>query len=195
MTNEWLVSPFPANELRASGGTISAIIFENTLTSVPEGLYWSIKIDYRPIIYRDEELQPGMGCDLLTINARDWKDLEGTVLEGNWDEIDGSFYVYEHDYALYSKIMIDQRSGHNFRVNYTMAVEFSGYDQRDADDNMLVSADIVIPFTGLIIPSFLVSPSPDNARKAAELAERYVDILSYEQPCIDTGVFVLNPRL
>ena len=187
---------FPAGQLQPRGGAIRAMVFGNPLTNLPEGLYWGIKIDFQPITYQDELLDyVSLSCDFLTIPARDWKQLEGVQLEGDYDQIEASFYVYEHDYANYSRIAIGERDGVTFRVRYDMSVQFSGLFNDDEDPDLLVSADVVIPYDGLLIHSSIVAPLPETIELARNVAARYVDLDSYEEPRLDHGLYVLKPKL
>ncbi len=191
-----VAEPFSAGRLQPRGGAIRAMIFSNPLMDVPEGVYWGIEIDFDPLTYRGELLDyVSMSCDFLTIPARDWKQLEGVRLEGSYDQIEASFYVYEHDYANYSRIAIDERDGVTFRVRYDMSVQFSGLSTDDEDPDLLVSADVVIPYNGLLIHSSIVAPLPENIEQARSVAARYVDLDTYEAPRLEVGAYVLKPTL
>ncbi len=99
------------------------------------------------------------------------------------------------DYAIYSRIAIDERDGVTFRVRYDMSVQFSGLFSDDEDPDLLVSADIVIPYDGLLIHSSIVAPLPENIEQARSVAARYVDLDTYEAPRLEVGAYVLKPTL
>jgi hypothetical protein len=179
------VKRFPSERLVPVTGRIGALLFENPNANVARDVYWSISIDFAPLTVDDEELECSASCEWLRLGIRDWRALEGKVVEGG-DEVEASFYTFEHDPASRTRIEVSDREGETFRVRLSMEVDDPG---GDFDPRLLVTADLRVPFEGLDVYFDIVPPSVGRAGDALRVATPFVDVTTLDEPRIHTNEF------
>jgi hypothetical protein len=184
---------FPVDKLVPVQGCIRAAILEDPLAGVEQDMYWGIDVEFAPLRYRGERIRPTMNCDLMILNIMDWRELTGAEISGDYDQLEASFQVWEHDLARSTKIRFLERDEATFRIRYDMVVEFSGMDEEDEEPELSLSAELTVPYVGFSIDSSLVEGRPGNEDRAREIAENYVDLGCYREPRIEDGVFHFDP--
>lgn len=185
---------FPNQTLKPAGGEIQATITENPMTGLKRGLFWRFTVKFEPFEYRGEKVSPSMTISGVRLPIRDWRELVGTKIQGEYgqDDIESSFYVWSHDVAPSFTLEVIERKENAFRVAIRMIVEFSGSDSTDADPRMPVEADCWLPFRGLVVAPELL-PSKDDRRAAREIAAQHVDLSTYLD--LETSPRRFTPRI
>ncbi len=150
----------PVDRLIAKDGSIRAMVFENEFAGVERNMFWSVEINFAPVVYDGEEVQPSMSADWIVLPVRDWRKLQGVTINGDRDTIEASFYVFEHDLAPWSEIAFGERHGRQFDVTFNMKVDILGLDEpsEGADVSVqeaFVRAQITLPYQGFSIHSSL----------------------------------------
>jgi hypothetical protein len=188
---------FPANRLVPKGGDIYAHIFENSRTGLARGLFWSITIEFEPVDYGEEQFDCSTTCEWMNWPIRDWHDLDGKRLNALYgdDGIEASFYLTRHDSAKHVRLSIQRTSAADFQVSMAMTVNFSGYYGDDENPDLLVSGDVVIPFTGLLVVPDNLFPKPTTVEEVNGVAREFVDLNCYEAPELDRHRYVFQPRI
>ncbi len=189
------VSAFPVEALRATTGSVSALLFENPMANIPRGLFWSVEVSFAPLVLRagtrSEEFDCVASCEWLELGIRDWRELAGTEIRGG-DELDASFYVTEHDPVIESHIRFGARDGVTFPLRYDMVVDYHGYFGGDEDPRLSLPIELTVPFTGLMVYFDIVKPAPKNASKVARVLEPFVDLAAFGPPELRTNDFGMS---
>ena len=171
---------FPTERLRPCRGEIYAYIFENPLAGVPLGLYWNLFLPFRRLKYRDEMIDCALLADWATPDVRDWRDLEGTSLEGTAARmIEGRLYVGEHDPLTRIDVRIGERRGRAFRARWDVTAGFEGFFGDDADPALRVVSEAWMDFDGISIDRDLLPAEGSLKRHAASLAQKFVDVSAF----------------
>jgi len=184
---------FPTDKLVPVQGCIRAVIFEDPTAGLDRDMYWGMDIEFAPLRYRGEPIRPLLSADWMILDIMDWKLLDGAELAGEYEDIEASFFVWEHDLARRSQIRFLEREGAIFRIRYDIVVEFSGSDEEDADPELGLSAELALPYTGFYIDRDVLEATPGNEARAKEIASDYADLSCYCEPRIDNGVFHFDP--
>ena len=189
---------FPVAKLKPAGGEIYAHIFENRHTGLARNLFWSFRIEFKPLRYGedDSEWTCSMMTEWITFPIFDWKQLEGQELDVSDGErgIESSFYMTSHDPGVRGKLAISQRKANVFRVALDMTVNFHGYYGDDADPEMRVRTEADIPFEKVAFNSGNLFPKPKNIAEANAIATKYLDLATFHPMQKNGDQFVLQPK-
>lgn len=187
---------FPSEQLSVASGEIAAFIFENPTIGLRRSMWWSVTMQFNPITYADADWECSMTTDWIPWKLRDWRNLEGQTLRCNYgdNDVEASFYLVEHDQAEKIELSIGRRVADKFDVRMRLLVDFSGYFGDDADPELSVSGELLLSFTGIVVPDSLF-PKPVSAEDAAEIAAAFVDVDLFEQPENRGHGWLLRPRL
>ena len=141
---------FPASELRASGGEIYCMVFENKNTGLARNLFWSLTLNFEPV---GQESYVSMTCDWIPWKLRRWKELDGVKLASQYGEdgIEGSFYVCEHDLMENVSLSLQYVRENLFRLEMEMTVDYQGSEFSDPEPHLLVKGCAIVPFVGLYL--------------------------------------------
>lgn len=179
---------FPTERLRPCRGEIYAYIFENPLAGVPLGVYWNFFLPFRRLKYCDEVIDCALLADWATPDVRDWRDLEGTSLEGTAARmIEGSLYVGEHDPLTRIDLRVGERRGRAFRVRWDVESRFAGCFGDDADPKLRVVSEAWMDFDGLLIGGGLLPAARSPRRQAIATLQKFVDVSAF-------GILQRKPR-
>jgi len=184
---------FPTEKLIPVQGCIRAAIFEDPDAGLERDMYWGIDVEFAPMRYRGERIKPLLSCEWMILDIMDWKLLEDAELSGEYEDIEASFFVWEHDLARNSRLEFLEREAATFTVRYHVVVEFSGSDEEDADPELAVDGELALPYLGFYIDRNILDAVPGNESQAKELASHYADLTCYREPRIDNGVFHFDP--
>lgn len=189
---------FPASLLSPVGGDIYAHIFENSAVGLPRGLFWSVTIEFGPILHGKEEFDCSMTCEWLLPGIRDWRSLNGQdwayLAEGE-STVETSFYMTQHDEAELRKLTLKYKHENIIEVSMEMSVNFSGYFGGDEDPCMQVNAEKVeLPLSNLIIVKGNLEPAPTSVEEAISIAAEYVDLSAFHEPEDEDWRYVFAPR-
>lgn len=185
---------FPADKLVPAQGCIRAMIYEDPASGREQDMFWGIDVEFAPLRYRGERLRPEINCDWMIFDIQDWRELAGAEIEGAYDDIEATFTAGEADFAQTSKVRFLERDGADFRIRYDMVVDFSGWDEEDADSNLEITAELVVPYLGFFIDREILLARPGQEQRAREIAAGYVDLDCYQEPRIDGETFHFDPR-
>ena len=187
---------FPASKLTPRGGEIYSHIFDNALTGLSRGHFWSITVNFDPIDYADESWDCSMTCESLRFDTRRWTNLGNRTLSLPADDqfAESSFYMTEHDLASSTKLTLTCLTANRFRLQMAMTVDFHGYTGDNANPEMLVTADAEIEYSGLSIVPENLFPKPDTSELAKDAASQFVDLNLYNEPVWEGHCFILKPQ-
>jgi hypothetical protein len=92
------VSRFPVEALTVTGGSCSALEFNNPIAGVDLGLFWRFTINFAEVDYGGR-CQPSMTVDWVPWQPPTWPQLVGHSVAGSYGDqgIEATFYTYEHD--------------------------------------------------------------------------------------------------
>jgi len=176
-------------------GQIGALLFENPKAGVARDVYWSVRIEFAPLLVADEsgetdELECSASCEWLRLGVRDWRAIEGKVVEGG-DELEASFYTVEHDLSTRTRIEIGDRRGDTFRVKLSMEIDYPGHYGK-ADPALPVTADVRVPFEGLDVYFGVVPGVEGRSSDALRAVAPFVDLSGFGEPRIHTNEFGIS---
>ncbi len=192
---------FPTEALKAKGGTLGAVLFENAKANVGRDVYWKVHVEFEPLCYgppgREEEFVCEATCEWLRLGLRDWRALEGVSVDGG-SEVASSFYVAKHEAAIKTSLRITARQDATFQVDMTLVVDFLGFFGEDADPVLPVAASLRLPFEGVTIHRPLLKAAPGREDDARALLTLFVDLAAFSAVVTRTNgfkvtTFVLPP--
>ncbi|MBX3316567.1 MAG: hypothetical protein KF902_06855 [Phycisphaeraceae bacterium] len=171
---------FPTERLRPRRGEIYAYVFENRRAGVPLGVYWNFFLPFRRLKYREEVFECALLADWATPDVRDWRDLEGSSLNGSAARmIEGSFYAGEHDPLTRIDVRVGERRGRAFRVRWDVEARFAGCFGDDADAKLRVVSEAWMDFDGISIGGDRLLTAGSPKQQAIALLQNYVDVSAF----------------
>jgi hypothetical protein len=194
----------PVKSLKAVGGEMYAHIFENELTGLARNLFWSVSIDFAPLHYAGSEFRCGVACEWIPWTARDWRELDGEILDVIYNpdgtvksgppSVEASFYMTSHDLARRVGLKLKRNGGTKFAAAMDMIVNFRGYAGGDEDPNLRVSGQTEINYRGVIVVKNNLSPKPTTEAKVLAVAEKFIDLAAYRAPVDEEWRWVFQPK-
>jgi hypothetical protein len=187
---------FPYEKLRATSGGLSGLIFENPSVGLARGLFLSISFRFAPIRYDDRDWECSLTSDWIPFRGGSWKEFE--TIDYSSPEFpehnETSFYMCEHDWCIEVEVSLSYEKENMFKVLLKSKVEFSGYFGDDADSEMPVGANLVVPFTNLTIPVGTVLQESSTPAETQRVASEFIDMNCFEEPMFDGRAFKLHPK-
>jgi hypothetical protein len=187
---------FPSQSLRPRGGEIYCHVFENDAVGLKRNLFWAIRVDFADVRYGASEWPCSTTCEWIVWPVRTWKDLDGLTRDLDYGEggVECSFYMTRHHPAGHTRLSLKREKNNLFRVVMDMTVRFGGFLGGDKDPALPVHADVVVPFTRLIVVPANLSPAPDTAEAAKSAAAEFVDLVDFLEPDAGDGDFSFRPK-
>jgi hypothetical protein len=144
-------------------------------------LFWAINIEARSQEFDDEMWAPSIYHESLRFPVRNWQALEGQSL--TWDspfdqetgELNGGFYVVEHEAISRATLSIRGRHGKRFHIHWDGLCDVFWDD--DFGENVPFAVDAEAEFEGIRVRG---SEKDDRESLKARLAQ-YLDPLGLEQ--------------
>jgi len=188
---------FPSSELVPDGGEIYAHIFENGSQGIERGIFWSVTVNFKPIKYGDGSYQCAIICEWIPWQVSNWLDLHDRCVDVALDEdgIESSFYMVEHNICTRMKLRLAHKDSCNFLVSLDAVVDFQGYYGGDENAAMPVKARVDVPFIGLLVVPANLEPSPTSMSEAKDIAAKFVDLSTYQEPKKQKHAIVFGPRI
>lgn len=194
----------PVKSLKAVGGEMYAHIFENESTGLARNLFWAVSIDFAPIHYADSELDCAMTCEWIPWPARDWRELDGEVLDVIFNpdgtvksgppSVEASFYMTAHDPARRVSLKLNRNGGTKFAAAMDMVVDFHGYAGGDEDPNLLIAGQTEIAYRGVIVVKNNLFPKPTTEAEVLAVAGKFIDLTTYRAPVDEEWRWVFPPK-
>lgn len=182
---------FPAERLRPRGGSIHALLFENSSAGVPLGVTWAFEVDFEPIRHGEpgdeSEFSPLAAWEWIDLPIRDWRALEGVVIEG--EDVEGSFYLTEHEVLDWSRLSIFDRDGSEFRIEWDMVVDHEGSFDGDEDYRMRVQTSLRVPCEGVLVHFQTFPSDPSRSGELLDVLGGFLDVEAFGPPEIRTNRF------
>jgi hypothetical protein len=175
---------FPVDRLRPRDGAITADIFANPSAQIAENLFWHLHIAFEPVMFAGAEEPSSLAARWFVLPIRDWRHLEGQVIAGDQGTLEGSFYVFGHDPASFTRLAFGHRSGRVFNVAVDMRVTLLGLDAASpsggpSEQEARVRTRVSVAYRGLEIDRSHLAGLPENLARAEEMAARYADLSTY----------------
>lgn len=186
---------FPANQLRPNGGEIYCHIFENQLTGVTRDAYWSVTVDFAPLLYGKDTFRTLAMVEWLQFRIRDFRDIKQYRINlPDSSHAEASFYMTEHDNAAATSMLLSYIGDARFHVELEMMVDFHGYLGGDANPVMRVAASTELQFTGLIVVPGNLDPKPDDEAAVISTASQFLDLSGFDPPLKQGFRYLFRPR-
>jgi hypothetical protein len=166
---------FPADQLRPRGGEISALLWDNQSTRVPLAVYWSVRVDFEPLLYEGESCHPNLMVEWLELPIRDWRALESRDFTRAAAAAGVTFCTAEHDEAVDTTLRIGQRRGTSFDVEWSAIIDFPGWTGTDRDPRLPVRTRTTLPFVGVLVGAHVVEQSSSSLACAELLLSKFLD--------------------
>ena len=162
---------------------------------MPRGLYWGFTVDFEPLSYEGEKRSCSTTCEWIPWQARTWRDLDGGSLSCNYGDqgVEASFYFVAHDPAETVEVSLAADEDGRFDVTMSMAVDFSGWTGEDANAEMPVSGNVVVPFDGIWLRPDNFDPVPSSEADIKALAEEFLDLRDFSMTEDPTPAIVFRP--
>jgi hypothetical protein len=187
---------FPSDQLIAKNGEIYAHVFENINVGIVRNLFWSITIDFKPVVYAGKKWSCSMTCEWIPWAIKDWRKLHGKHLDVAYGEnnIESSFYMGEHNIGLRTQLWLVRTTNNVFSTKIEMTVDFKGYSGRDEVPTMKVAAIADIPFTGILVVPDNLEPKPTNMDEIKNAASQFVELSCYYDPKQQNHAYIFKPK-
>jgi len=186
---------FPANQLRPIGGEIYCHIFENQLTGVTRDAYWSVTIDFAPLVYGKDTFRCNAMVEWLQLGNGDFRNIAQLRINlPDASHAEASFYMTEHDNASSTSMLLSYIDNDRFRVELEMIVDFHGYVGGDANPAMRVEASTELQFTGLIVVPGNLDPKPTDEVAVIRTASQFLDLSGYDPPLKQGFRYLFRPK-
>ena len=186
---------FPAHQLKAQGGEIYCHIFENQLTGVVRDVYWSVTVDFAPLVYGEEKFRCNAMVEWLQIPNRDYRTLcQYKIALPDRSRAEASFYMTEHDDASSTSMMLHYLGDDRFQVDLEMSVDFHGYLGDDANPALPIAASTELKYVGLVVVPDNLEPKPENKKALVALASQFVDLAGYDPPSKQGFRYLFRPQ-
>jgi hypothetical protein len=137
---------------------------------------------FAPVDFAGYRRAPSLTAEWFVLPVRDWRDLEGRVVEGEQETIETSFYVFEHDRASWTRLAFGRRDRDTLVVTVDAEVQLLGLDAEwtgPSHQDASIHAHIALPYRGLSIDRNDLEGRPENRAAALTIAARYVDLYCY----------------
>ena len=186
---------FPAHLLKPNGGEIYCHIFENQHTGVARDAYWSITVDFAPIVYGKDKFRCNAMVEWLQFTKRDFRELaEYRIVLPDGSQAEASFYINEHDNASSTSLTLNYLGDDRFHVDLEMIVDFHGYAGGDANPALRVVASTELQYTGLIVVPGNLDPKPEDEAGVIAAASQFVELASYDPPLKQGFRYLFRPQ-
>ena len=185
---------FRPQDLKPSGGTLYGHVFENAKTGAPRDLYWSIGIDFLPVVLDGASWDASMSCDWLVWPVRRWQDLDGADLASARlpGFVEGSFYIADHHTGVISAISLRRRTGALFDVTASLTVDIELPDGTLVADAEIHGAATAI-FEGIYVLPDNLSPKPNTPALAKAALAPFLSLEDFAEPKWDRFRYVFEP--
>ncbi len=182
--------------------------------SATVGMFWDIHVDFWRFIVQGDELDCNVTTDWITTPVRDWRNLEGLIVEGNGEVMDAAFtihdldnggystfFIYDDDLGSWTKIAFGSRNALTFAATIDMKIRLPAdsaarawprptvYSVHDVD----LHTQVELSYEGFAIDRRLIAGHDDNRDKALQMAAGYVDLGCFEAARIRYEQFVFEP--
>ena len=169
-------------------------MFENVSTGAPRNLYWSVNIDFSPVLLDGATWDVSMSYEWMVWPARRWVDLDGAGLSSVRlpDFVEASFYIAEHHLGTASDLSLRRRAGVSFDVTASLTVDIDLPDGTALSD-VKIQADATITFDGIyVLPNNLVS-KPNTPELAKAALAPFLSPADFAEPKWDRFRYVFEP--
>lgn len=188
--------PLSTEDLIATDGIITGHVFENPAAGVPRALYWSIRLDYEPLVLDGTDWECNAGCEFLRWPLDYWKKLDGATLDDTIGPVpaEGSIYLIgaHHELQLQSLALHRIEDTTRFEVRLEAKFDLRGYGELDGTDIPL-SLACVAEFKHVVVVRDNLFPKPSDAEEAAAVVAPFLDIEGLTTPRRDDFRFVFEP--
>ena len=186
---------FPVDQLRPVGGEIYCHIFENHLTGVSRDAYWSVRVDFAPLVYGGGSFRCNAMVEWLQLGDGDYRNVvKHKINLPDASHAESSFYVTEHDNAKSTSMLLSYVDNDRFRVELEMIVDFHGYLGGDANSAMRVAASTELQFTGLIVVPGNLDPKPADEPAVISVASEFLELSGYDPPLKQGFRYLFRPK-
>ena len=161
---------------------------------VPLGVYWSIEIDFQPIVDAAEVWPCSLGCDWIKWPINDWHDLGGCRTDAS-RSVEASLYLFaEHQPISSIEISISHIREDLFNMLFRAEL-----DARDLDGNihsqLQLEGGTLAQYQGIVLVPDGIDLKADTASAAQDLLSPYAKLSVYSKPNFDRFRWVFAPKL
>ncbi len=186
---------FPANQLHPIGGEIYCHIFENQLTGISRDAYWSVTVDFAPLVYGKDKFRCNAMVEWLQLGNGDFRNIVNQKVNlPDVSHAEASFYMAEHDNASSASMMLSYIDNDRFHVELEMIVDFNGYLGGDVNPAMRVAASTELQYTGLIVVPGNLDPKPADETAVVSTASQFLDLSGYDPPLKQGFRYLFRPK-
>jgi hypothetical protein len=148
-------------------------------------LNWSLDIETRDKTIKGEIWAPHIYHETLHFPIRRWKDLSGQTV--SWDspfdektgEANGGFYVFEHEDISQATMIIAQRKGTRFKVQWEGLCNV--FWDEDYRENVPFSIETWADFKGILVRG----SERDTNETMSEHLSAFIDVADFHQHPIE----------
>ena len=151
--------------------------FEQYGSEFDHEFFWSVSVTANEKEFDDFCWEPGASFDDLILPIRNWHDLENTIHE--WKEPKGNFYVFEHENIYESRLVIGQRKGSKFKLNWKGLCDIH-WDE-EYSERVPFEIECEAEFTGLAANA----SEKDTDASVLDRVHRYIETENLKQCPID----------
>jgi hypothetical protein len=186
---------FPLRKLRSVGGSLYGHVFENRLTGLPRGLYWSLALQFAAIKHQGESWETSVAAEWLVWPVGRWHDLDGADLArlAKPELAEASFYLAEHQAGRLERLSLSRSGEKAFKVELSLTFDLVEPNGRIVRSSRLDAAG-TIAFDGIYVIPENLAPKPRTPGAAAKVASEFIDIGDFEEPTWEQFKYVFPPK-
>ena len=186
---------FPVDQLQPIGGEIYCHIFENHLTGVSRDAYWSVTVDFAPLVYGKDSFRCNAMVEWLQLGNRDYRNIvKHKINLPDGSHAEASFYLTEHENASSTSMCLSCVDSDRYQVELNMIVDFHEYLGGDANPAMRVAASTELVFTGLIVVPGNLDPKPADETAVISTASEFLELSRFDPPLVQGFRYLFRPK-
>ena len=182
-------------QLKAHSGSMYAHLFENPVLRLKRNLYWSFRVDFVAIEYRNKPWVSSIVFEWVTL-PEDSKSFptEFHLDKGSAPRVEATFYLVashmmrDWDFTFRCE---QQELGHKLTLAYSARISI------EDPDNTIIQLEVedIIPLhlRGVVVCPDTLSPKPNSEDEARTMVSDFFDIADWVNVSRDTRKFVFAP--
>jgi hypothetical protein len=178
------------------GGHCYCYLFENQLTGISRGVFWSFEVSFEDLVVAGESWPVSLLVEWLTWPIRDWRELERCTLASveRSGLPESSIYLGgAHQGFQLDDLSLTHLGCATFRL--TVLGTFSVTDPTGQKHGPVCkSLEASVPFTGAVVVPENLSSKPNTAIAATRELAAFLDTDAFDAPKWDRFRFVYPPR-
>ncbi len=156
------MTKIPADRFQSKPGTMRAHLFQNLAIGLGPTLFYDLEIPLEPfdsgLEWEAQPVETAFRLEFLRLPARDWRDLDGTSVDLEQEEADGSIYLGgAHNPVEIWRMRFTRLEQTTFRIDCALYCDF---EFEMVADNLDLELAATVDFQGLVVERDILGADP-----------------------------------